>query len=233
MNVLNSRVQHWSLNRHSIHPFSYCRQNDRNHQGFRSKWIVSNLKRGRNLYGRFTRLLSLGGVDVAREQRKDVLWKIAVVGGVFAILIGVAVASILYRSQDIEIQQTVYPLSLTVSPNPFPDIGLDADGSQNFTFELTASSSNQNPDLALTAYVIPSPAENLTIQHCLENSQTDLSGLNSECDQFEWHSGQGEYYANVTSGSSVVLRVQVLFSGPINEPTPLTWVFYAEGVEIP
>ncbi len=145
---------------------------------------------------------------------------------------GIAVASILYRSPDVEIEQTVYPLGLTVSPNPFPSLGLDENGRVNFTFELIVSSSNQNPNLTLTVYVLPSLVQNLSIQHCIENSQPNLTGLNMECGE-GWEAGGGTYFANVTTGNSVVLRVQALLVGTINEPVSLDWRFYAEGEEIP
>ncbi len=99
---------------------------------------------------------------------------------------GVAVASILYRSPDVEIEQTVYPIGLTVNPNPFPSMGLDENGRVFFTFELTVINSNQNPNLTLTVYVQPSTVQNLTVQHCLENSQPNLSALNNECDKGQW-----------------------------------------------
>ncbi|MFQ5874892.1 MAG: hypothetical protein ACE5JL_14000 [Dehalococcoidia bacterium] len=160
-------------------------------------------------------------------------WKVAAIAGVFALLLGIGVAAILYRSPDIEQDQTVFPLALSVSPNPFPGVGLVANGIGNFTFELTVTSANQNPNLTLTVFVEPSAATNLTVSHCLENSQLNLSAFNNECKDDDFQQGDGEYFANVTSGGSVMLRVQALFVGTINEPTSITWHFHAEGTEIP
>ncbi len=170
---------------------------------------------------------------MAQPRRERVSWKVAAVGGVFVLLLGVAVAAILYRSPTLEQEQTIFPLSLSVSPNPFPSIAMDADGLQNFTFDLTVVNSDQNPNLALSVFVQPSPAQNLSISHCIENSQPNLSAVNNECIDSDFQAGSGVYFANVTSGSSVVLRIQALFLGSINEPTSITWVFFAEGTEIP
>ncbi len=146
---------------------------------------------------------------------------------------GVAVASILFRSQDVELEQNVYPLGLTVDPYPFPGVGLDENGKGRFTFELTVTHSKNNPNLTLVVHILPSAVQNLSIKHCLENSQPNLSAFNNECDKNEWDPGEGRYYANVTSGSSVVLRVQVFYSGNLNEPVALNWRFYAEETELP
>ncbi len=145
---------------------------------------------------------------------------------------GVAVASILFRSPDVELEQNVYPLGLTVDPNPFPGVGLDESGTGSFTFELTVTNSRNNPNLTLAVHVLPSAVQNLSIQHCLENSQPNLSAFNNECPD-EWDPGEGTYYANVTSGSSVVLRVRVFYAGNLNEPVTLNWRFYAEETELP
>lgn len=170
---------------------------------------------------------------MAKPKDKDVLRLVAVFGATFAIIVGLAVAGILFRSPDVVVEQQVYPLGLTINPNPFPGIGLNTNGAVNFTFELTVINSNRNPNLTLTVYVLPSQVQNLSVSHCLENSQPNLTGLNGDCDQGEWSGGAGTYFANVTSGSSVVLRIQALLQGTINEPVSLNWRFYAEGEEIP
>ncbi|MFQ5910112.1 MAG: hypothetical protein ACE5IJ_05245 [Thermoplasmata archaeon] len=127
----------------------------------------------------------------------------------------------------------MFPLALFVSPNPFPDVGLGEGASANFTFELTVFNSGQNPDLALVVSVQPSSAQNLSISHCLENGQVNLSGFNQECKDGEFNADDGEYYANVTSASSVMLRIQAVYIGSITEPVPIEWLFFAEGTEIP
>ncbi len=174
-----------------------------------------------------------GGLDAASVTREKLSWKLAAIAGVVALLLGVAVAAILYRSPDLTQDQTVYPLGLSASPNPFPDIGLGASGNQNFTFELTVSNSNQNPNLTLSVFVQPSVAQNLSISHCLENSQPNLSAVNNECSENDFEAGDGVYFANVTSGSTVMLKIQALYIGTIDEPVSITWTFYAEGTEIP
>ncbi|MFQ5910191.1 MAG: hypothetical protein ACE5IJ_05655 [Thermoplasmata archaeon] len=170
---------------------------------------------------------------MSKVGRESLSWKLAAIGGVFALLMGVAVAAILYRSPTLEQEQTIYPLSLSVSPNPFPSLAMDADGLVNFTFELTVVNSDDNPNLTLSVFVQPSPAVNMSVSHCIENSQPNLSALNNECAESDFQPGNGVYFANVTSGGSVVLKIQALYLGPINEPTSITWVFFAEGTEIP
>ncbi len=83
----------------------------------------------------------------------------------------------------------------------------------------------------LTVHVEPSSVPNLTIFHCLENSQPNLTGLNQECDKGELEFGRGQYVANVTSGNSVVLKVRVGYAGSITEPVSIKWLFFAEGEE--
>ena len=170
---------------------------------------------------------------MTRVDKEKLSWKLAAVGGVFALLLGIAVAAILFRSPDVEQDQTVFPLGLSVSPNPFPGIGLDEAGSANFTFELTVTNPNNNPNLTLEVFVQPSFAQNLSISHCLENSQPNLTSLNSECSKGEFEGGGGSYFANVTSGGSVMLRVRVGYSGTISEPVSFKWNFFALGTEIP
>lgn len=169
---------------------------------------------------------------MAKVENSDILRLIIVFGGSFAIIIALAVAGILFRSPDVELDQDVFPLGLTVSPNPLPGVGLNQQGSANFTLLLTVFNSAANPNLTLTLHVVPTQVENLTVQHCLENSQPELTGLNSECDLNEWEVYGGEYFANVTSGGNVVFEVQALIVGPITEPVSLHWQFWAEGEEI-
>ena len=170
-------------------------------------------------------------MGVVRRAR---LWKAASIVGSLALLLGVVAGALLYRSQDIEQEQTVYPLGLSVAPNAFPGVGLDENGEGTFTFDLTVSNSFDNPNLTVTLRVQSStPSQNLSIFHCLENSQINLSGLNNECAEDVYWPGSGFYYVNVTSGSIEVLTVQVLYVGSITEPVSVSWLFYAEGEEIP
>ncbi len=168
---------------------------------------------------------------MARAKRAKLSWKVVAIGAVFALLLGVAVAAILYRTQDITQDQTIFPLGISVGPNPFPSIGLSQEGIQNFTFSLTIINSIQNPNLTLSVFVRPSVAQNLSVSHCIENSQANFSAVNNECADSDFQAGHGVYFANVTSGGSVVLKIQALFIGTITEPTSITWTFFAEGTE--
>ena len=170
---------------------------------------------------------------MAQPKREKLSWKVAALAGVFILLMGVAVAAILYRTPVLEQEQTVFPLGISVSPNPFPGVGLDDTGQGNFTFLLTVSNSFDNPNLALTVFVDSTTPANLTAFHCLENSQVNLSGLNKNCADDVFWDGPGFYFANVTSGESVVLRIQGLIIGSLTEPVSIKWFFHAEGEEIP
>lgn len=144
-----------------------------------------------------------------------------------------AVAAILYRSQDLEQEQTIFPLDLQVSPNPFPSVGLDNLGRGNFTFSLTVSNSFSNPNLTLTLFVDSTTPTNVSAFHCLENPQPNATTLNRNCaDDFFWD-GAGQYFANITSGEKVVFTIQGLLDGSLTEPVSIKWFFHVEGEEIP
>ncbi len=166
-----------------------------------------------------------------RARRRRKLSKVVSIVGALAVLAGVVTGAIIYRSPDIEQEQSVFPLGLTVSPNPFPGAGLDQNGRGRFEFELTVWNSLHNPNLTVTVNVVPSTAVNLTVFHCLENTQLNLSSLNAECDKGQRERSRGEYVVNVTSGSSEVLMISVLFVGTLSEPVSITWLFFAEGEE--
>lgn len=168
-----------------------------------------------------------------KVENSDVLRLIVVVGGSLVIIVALAVAGILFRSPDVELDQDVYPIGLEVNPNPFPGIGLNQQGRANFTFELEIFNSNQNPNLTVVVFVQPSLVENLTVQHCLETTQAAHADANEECALDEWHVQGGNYTVSVESGSSETLLVQALLVGSIAEPVSLHWRFWAEGVEAP
>ncbi len=166
-----------------------------------------------------------------KSEDKDILRVIAVFGGTFAILVGLAVGAIIFRSPDVNVEQDIFPIGLTVDPDPFPGVGMEPSGSATFTFDLTVTNPGSNPNLTLTVYVIPTLVENLTVSHCLMNPQENLSDVNTVCPSLE--AGDGTYFANVTTGSSVTLTIQVRYVGAITEPVTVNWTFYAEGEEIP